>query len=38
MCKILIYKNKFEIFKNIQNILKVKTMNEKILKNHKCDV
>ena len=37
MCKIRIYKNKFEIFM-IYEILRIKTINEKILKNHKCDV
>ena len=37
MCKILIYKINLKYLK-YREVLKIKTMNEKILKNHKCEV
>ena len=37
MCKILIYKINLKYLK-FTKVLKIKTMNEKILKNHKSEI
>ena len=37
MCKILIYKTNLKYLWD-KKVLRIKTINKKILKNHKCDV